>query len=264
VKIALVGSAPSSVHLTPFQDPTWEIWGCSPGLFGYAKRITEWYELHRYEPGVVGLPDTQKSWFSPEYVSWLTTQPIVWMAEQIQGIPGSRPLPVQALLQRWGSYFMTSTIAWMFAMALDRMITARPEGRPTGDEIIGLFGVDMSATEEYGYQRAGCQHFMCLANMLGIGLHVPAESDLLRPMPLYGIDESKPWMIKNTARVRELNARLQNALAQLRHSQTEHDFLRGALDDMQYQVSTWGDARLGLAPNVELIRFMKDPEPPKA
>jgi hypothetical protein len=37
-KIAVMGSAPSSVALAPFGDPSWEIWGCSPGLYYQAKR----------------------------------------------------------------------------------------------------------------------------------------------------------------------------------------------------------------------------------
>ena len=31
LKIALVGTAPSSRMLAPYNDPSWKIWGCSPG-----------------------------------------------------------------------------------------------------------------------------------------------------------------------------------------------------------------------------------------
>jgi hypothetical protein len=35
-KIALIGSAPSSVGAAPYADRSWTIWGCSPGAAGKA------------------------------------------------------------------------------------------------------------------------------------------------------------------------------------------------------------------------------------
>ena len=32
-KIAILGTAPSSMALAPFKDPAWSIWACSPGAF---------------------------------------------------------------------------------------------------------------------------------------------------------------------------------------------------------------------------------------
>ena len=79
MKVALMGSAPSSVQLGPFRDKsykefiggkpnlypqapfldqTWQIWGCSPGAFGIVPRSDRWFELHRWEPGA-------QTWFSP-------------------------------------------------------------------------------------------------------------------------------------------------------------------------------------------------------
>ena len=72
MKIALVGSAPSSVRLAPFDDPSWDIWGCSPGAYPVfaQKRVDMFFELHRWEPPVVGRADQQVPWFTPEYVQW--------------------------------------------------------------------------------------------------------------------------------------------------------------------------------------------------
>ena len=85
MKIAILGSAPSSLSLAPFGDETWKIWGCSPGVYPFCPRADAWFELHRWEPGVVGKPETQKPWFSPEYVLWMAQREPnrcpVWMAE---------------------------------------------------------------------------------------------------------------------------------------------------------------------------------------
>ena len=84
MKVAILGSAPSSLGLTPFSDPAWKIWACSPGTYYRLARCDAFFELHRWEPGIVGQPASQKTWFSPEYVQWMSmrnpqTCP-VWMA----------------------------------------------------------------------------------------------------------------------------------------------------------------------------------------
>lgn len=244
MKIAILGSAPSSLRLAPYADPTWKIWGCSPGVYYIAPRTDAWFELHRWEPPTAGKPDGQKPWFSPEYVQWMAKHPNVWMTAPVPEIPGSKALPVDDLLGKYGTYFFTSTIAWMIACAIEDILEARAAGAD-GPDVIGLWGIDMAANEEYGYQRAGCQHFLQLAALLGIEIVVPPESDLLRPMPLYGISESSHWMIKLTERKRELESRLASARTGLAQAQQHVTFLEGALDDMNYHMQTWGEDRDG-------------------
>ena len=51
LKIALIGSAPSSIQQAPYHDPSWLVWGCSPGAYGVVPkgRSNVWWELHLYE-----------------------------------------------------------------------------------------------------------------------------------------------------------------------------------------------------------------------
>lgn len=242
MKIAIIGSAPSSVKLAPYGDPSWQIWGCSPGVYYQLPRCNAFFELHRWEPGVIGRPDSQKPWFSPEYVAWLAKQPLVWIADQdaAKDLPGHKMLPWPDLVQKYGHFFFTSTIAWEMALAIE-MILEHRELNPDSTEqhAIGLWGVDMNAAEEYGYQRAGCQFFCMIAADLGIEIVVPPEADLLLPPPLYGVFETNARAIKLLARQRELQGRV--AGAQTRASQAQHEVahLTGALDDLDYQLKTW-------------------------
>lgn len=253
MKIAILGSAPSSMALAPFGDPDFQIWACSPGTYPSLARCDAFFELHRWEPGEVGKPHSQKPWFSPEYVQWMATRQCpVWMFDHVPEIPTSRRLPVEDLLAKYGTYFFTSSIAWMIACAIEDMLEARALGQ-RDEEVIALFGVDMAANEEYGYQRAGCQHFLLLAADLGINIYVPPESDLLRPMPLYGIDESSHWMIKATARRNELNQRLANVRANKAALEREEIFLMGALDDQDYHMKTWGADREGMGTDFSIL-----------
>ncbi len=235
-RIALLGSAPSSVGLAPFKDISWTLWACSPGAYPTvgSQRIYQegdaFFELHRWEPPVVGDAARQVSWFSPEYVQWLKQfKGPVYTGEKVNDLPTSVRIPREQLIAKYGPYFFTSSLAWMFAMALED-----PEV-----EEIGMWGVDMSATEEYRWQRPGCQYFMTLAFGKGIIVTVPPESDLLHPQPLYGVDEWNPMNVKMLARQKELTARAQNAEQVAARANAELSFLRGAIDDNQYYINTF-------------------------
>ena len=253
-KICILGSAPSSVRLAPYGDPEYSIWGCSPGVFAVAPRSDTWFELHRWEPPVIGKADQQVPWFSPEYTMFMARHPKVWMAEAVPEIPNSHRLPVEDLTAKYGTYFFTSSIAFMLACAIEDILEDRASTGDMGE--ISLFGVDMAANEEYGYQRAGCQHFITLAQSLGINIVVPPESDLLRPMPLYGIAESSHWMIKLTSRKRELEQRLAQANNKFSQARTEVDFLNGALDDLNYHMNTWSEDRVGHGTSPDILLQM--------
>src|SRR5262245_61239416 len=45
-KVAIIGTAPSSQHLAPYQDLSWDIWGCSPGNMDKCPRVDAWFEIH--------------------------------------------------------------------------------------------------------------------------------------------------------------------------------------------------------------------------
>lgn len=250
MKIAVLGSAPSSLGLAPLGDPAWRVWGCSPGVFYQCGSPQGWFELHRWEPPVIGVAEKQRQWFSPEYVAWMALRDPercpVWMYEAVPEIKASRALPIEDLTEKFGTFFFTSSISIMIAMAIREILKERETRQEPTEDAIGLYGIDMTAHEEYGYQRAGCQHFLLLAADLGIKVVVPAESDLLRPMPIYGLCESTHWHVKSIARKAELQQRLAHAEAQAAASKDQAQFLRGALDDLEYHLLTWGEDRVGM------------------
>lgn len=219
--ICLVGSAPSSMALAPYDSPDWEIWACSPGTYGVARNVKRFFELHRYEPG--------QPWFSEGYCNFLQNFPgTLYIAQEDHRLPNAEVLDWRYLVDKYSPYFFTSSLAWMMAMAIEE-----------GADKIALYGVDMAATEEYGYQRAGCQYFALLAKSMGIEVGVPPESDLLRPAPLYGVSEVSHSFIKNLQRERELKQRLADAQMRKTQAEKEETFLQGALDDHTWNQNTW-------------------------
>lgn len=244
MKIAVLGSAPSSIQKAPFGDMSWEIWACSPGAYPHCSRVNEFYEVHRWEPGVVGKPATQKPWFSPEYVQWLKMQPRVWVADPdaMRDLPNAAMLPWQQLVDRYGHYVWTSSIAYMSAMAIDKVIVARSQ-RPadsTETDCVGFFGVDMAANEElYSGQRSACQFFLQVLVGLKIDFYIPPESDLAVPPPMYGVSETTHRAIKLLERRRELESRVASFQAQAAHAKDSLLFFQGALDDLDYIQKMW-------------------------
>ena len=220
-QLCLIGSAPSSIRLAPYSNPDWAMCGCSPGVYGVAPRAEAWVELHRYEPG--------QTWFSPEYCQFLRDfSGPVWMAEPRKEVPNSVELPLEDLIVKYSPYFFTSSLSYMLAMGIE-----------AGFKRIGLYGVDMAAASEYKDQRLGCQFFALIAKANGIEVGVPPESDLFRPAPLYGVSEVTHARIKFLSRRRELESRVNQALAAQQQAKDESLYLRGALEDLEWAEMDW-------------------------
>lgn len=221
MKIAICGTAPSSAGLAPYDDPSWTIWGCSPGLMG-AKRIDTWFEMH---PAWMYADDST-------YCQFLRSLDCpVWLIEPQPEIPQGVLFPKDRVVDEFGPWFFTSTVAWMMAYA----ILQKPEE-------VGLWGVDMSATEEYGYQRAGCHFFIQEARKRGIRVTAPFQSDLMQPPLLYGYSFASPMWRKLNARRQELLARKADAEQRQAQAHSDHLFISGALSDLEYQINTWIEA----------------------
>lgn len=277
MKIALIGSA-GSVHLAPYEDssfskfrqglPTWpppqweaeewEIWGCSPGASGAVRRANRWFELHRWEPG--------QSWLPQAYCKFLQEfKGPVYVGAPEEGlisredIPNQVLYPIEKVETEFSSYFLTSSLSLMFALAILEIEEARKQpGHNPDDDVVAFFGVDMAASEEWSTQRPGCQHFVLEALRRGIGVYVPPESCLLRPEPVYGLGEWQHNYIKLTQRARELNSRLAQAQKAKVDAEATLLAMGGALDDLNYMVKTW-TSPYGLQSGA-VIRMKKKPD----
>lgn len=160
------------------------------------------------------------------------------MAQAQESIQTSVRIPFEQLIEKYGPYFWTSTIAYMIATAIDTMAPRAQAGEKV---MIGLFGVDMSASEEFAYQRPGCQHFLGLAMSLGIEIVLPAESDLMRPPTMYGVGELNPRHIRLMAKRAECEAQRLQLVAQ-------HDLIikntcsiQGMIAEIDYMLGAWSD-----------------------
>ena len=222
LKVALIGTAPSSRMLAPFNDPSWQIWACSPGNQNTLPRVDVWFELH----GNLHWPENAS--YGLPYIEWLKTLKIPVYMQNQDYVPNAVVFPMDDMVKEFGRDFFTSSFAWMMALAISK-----------GAKEIALFGIDMASRDEYILQRPGFYYFKYRAEQLGIKVWAPNESDIMQPPGLYGFSDVTPFGRKILAREKELKDRVNAAkqqIAQLQHTVT---YLEGATEDIDYVRSIW-------------------------
>lgn len=216
-KVAIVGKAPSSRGLAPFDDPTWEIWTCSTlGVNKEVPRISRHFEIHP-------LDWYRKKDAMRPYYDWLTRCKMpVYLSKVDPAIPTGVAYPLDTIVERFGSYF-TNTVSWMMALAIHEHASH-----------IHVYGVDMAADTEYGTQRPSCEYFLGLARGIGIDIYVPPQADLLKSYRLYGFEHDDEFLAKWQTRQRELAQRHKAKQEQIDKLTREACFLEGALESQSY------------------------------
>lgn len=229
-KIAIIGTAPLSRDLAPYDDQSWEIWACSPGNMGVLKRVNTYFELHAMVE--LEAPENQ-SWSKP-YVAWLRQQTFpVYMQEPNELVPQAKIFPINGLIKEFGREWFSSSISMMQAFAVMHL--------EEGDEI-GIFGVDMAADQEhYSAQRSGCRRFIEIAKDRGIKTTIPWESCLGFPPPIYGYSEATPMGRRINVTELMLRQRQAEIKAMLDKTVKEECFFAGAIEQLMYFKRTFVD-----------------------
>lgn len=232
-KVALVGTAVTSRHMAPVDDPSWDIWGCSLGNAGFTgrdvlKRISAWFEMH----SIVDMTGPENRGWTLKYFAWLREQsfPVI-MQGQNDLVPAAQVFPLELMLKRFGKNWWTSTLAYMMAYAIYLEY----------DEI-AIFGVDMANDEEfYSGQRDSMRRWIEIAEENGIKVHIPWESSLGKPRPLYGYDEATP-LGRRLSVLKHLTAKKRAEDVQKRQS-LDYDiaFADGVLAQLKYLTRIWLD-----------------------
>jgi hypothetical protein len=193
--VALVGLAPSSCSLAPFDDPEVEIWGLNEAhAFKWMKRADRWFQIH-----------CSKSWKRPVakrdirgHYEWLKKNPWnipIYMQYWNDEIPNVRAYPLHEVTDLFFKNFkrgektiryFTSTFAYMMGVALLEgrrgIINEQPFER------IEIYGFEMSDKVEYVRQKACAEFWIGLAMGLGIEVYTPENCQILLST-LYGMHE---------------------------------------------------------------------------
>lgn len=251
LKVAIVGTAPTSRMMAPFADPAWDIWACSAGNMNALPRVNIWFEMH----AIIEMMAPKSRAMAEPFYAWLKEKSDngtfnVVMLELNPYVPKALPYPRDEMIALFGRNWFTSSVAYMMAVAIAR-----------GASEIALFGIDMAATQEhYEAQRAGCTRFIEIAEERGIKVHIPFESSLKNAVPMYGYWEGTPFGRRVNAVTEQVQDTLTALNAQLAATQRQMDHFAGALEQLRYFQRTWTDGaemplELGNLP--ELVEKLK-------
>lgn len=240
-KIALIGKAPDSVLLAPYDNPEWEIWILN--TLGHLKEVPRWdrqFELHDIEL----TKDKQYG----DYYQWLSkqTKPIFLRDDPPAGFAGGVRFPLAEIQQHFATYagraYLTNTVSLMLAL----VIFEHQRGLTVAE--CGLWGINMAQhglakgqsaagwfTSEYARQRPSVEYWLGIAEAAGIKITIPDQSDILKSTCIYGYhttDAAKKMMVRKA----ELQARIQQAQQREQSGHDEAIFLTGALEGMNYDM----------------------------
>lgn len=190
--VALVGMAPSSCALAPFDDLDVEIWCLNEmHAFPWCKRATGWFQIHprssfERKLAVRGVEG---------HFDWLQEKhgfPI-WMQYQYDDIPDSVEFPLYEINQHFFGKikrgddpvkYYSSGFCYMMAMALFQNF-----------ERIEIYGFEMMGQDEYAPQRPGAYLWLGIAMGMGVEIYLPPKNHLIWGA-LYGYKGSyngKAW-----------------------------------------------------------------------
>lgn len=218
----MIGTAPSTRKLAPFNQPDWEVW-CQADYWADLKRIDRWFEFASIQKLRAEFPD---------FLKFLgTAKHPVYMRAAYAEVPASQPYPFDEMAAAFGREFMTATVVWMMAQAF----TEHMEGHTVGT--IGLWGYDMALDGEYQSQRPGIRHMEWIARYhlpaLGhppVKILVPIGSDLtITPIP-YPFADDDPMVAKIRARRRDIKTKMTNVQRQIGEINAALDKFRGTLE----------------------------------
>lgn len=221
MKVAIVGTCPSSRMQAANLPDDWQVWVCSPGNDDYP-RIDLWFELH------CDLDYPSENGVFHPYIDWLNKQQFPVMAQRLDLFPRAQEFPYEELVATYSAYFFTSQAAWMFAYALH-----------TGATTIGLFGLDMAAQSEYEHQKPSLHYFRLVAEARGVQVVTPPDSEVLAPPPLYGYSYNSLMGRKLRTRELEIKQRITEMDRQIRELELTRQHFRGVLDNIDWVQQTW-------------------------
>lgn len=175
MKIAIVGTAAHAAK-APWSDPSWEIWAAN---IGKVPRWDRWFDLHD-DASIDTYPGHRE-----------------FLESQTKPVYRQSNYPLNAMVAKYGTWFFTSTISYMMALALEQ-----------GPDEIGLWGVDLAHETEYAHQKPGCRFFVQIARMRRVTVTMPPEACINTPGSLYCFDKPPLIRIQAEARVAELRDRV--------------------------------------------------------
>ena len=179
-KVAIVGFASNTLHLVPWEDPEFEVWGLNQGHLHFKRRADRWFEMHS--------PEFTADVRDPNYIEFLKQCPVpIYMIEAYPEYPNAIRFPIEDAIAYAGRDYFMSSISYMLAVAaLEKF------------KEIHLYGINLAIGSEYFYEKPNAEWWLGKLEAKGIKVVVPHASSLLKQYRRYGyfVDREPGGMTK--------------------------------------------------------------------
>lgn len=234
-KVAIVGFATNSLHLVPWFDPEFELWGLNQGHPNFPRRADRWFEMH--------LPEATADVRDPQYLKFLRNETIelpeqrdingnvvppytyslggipVYMIQAYDEYPTSIRYPIEDAMQALGRDYFMSSVAFMLTLAWME-----------GFEEVHIYGVNLAIGDEYFYEKPNCEYIIGRMESAGVKFHIPQASSLLKQFRRYGYHvDARPlqnWKVL-------LSSREKDYMGQIERHQAEFNQKFGAVQELR-------------------------------
>lgn len=241
-KIAICGFASSSRHRMPLTDPSWIICTLNQ-LYRHVERSDVHFDIHEnwLEDNVEGT----------DHPGWIKNCGIpVYMVQRQLDLPTTLSYPRQALIEKFGVDYFTSTVSYMMAWAIDQIdrvvepdmdrLTAAQLRARYAEYTIGIFGIDLVVGDEYDFQKAAVEFWIGVAHSRGILVYLPPECALLKQRWAYGFQrQPEHGLIQYQEKLRrraELQTRFNKRQGEYNQIAAELQTLDGALQELGHHI----------------------------
>jgi hypothetical protein len=207
-KVAIIGFATNTLHLVPWQDPEFELWGMNQGAGNFQRKADRWFEMH--------LPEYTADVRDPQYLDFLKNAGLpIYMIEAYDEYPCSVRYPIESALQYAGRDYFMSSVSFMLCLAAIE-----------GFQEVHLYGINLAIGDEYFYEKPNAEWWIGLLTGRGMKIVVPNASSLLKQQHRYGYSaEARP----NAMTKALLTNRMQSYRAQCEQKLNEYHIMLGAM-----------------------------------
>lgn len=221
LKIAIVGTASTSVNEAPWKDESWQIWSLGRNS-EVCQRFDRWFELHTRDVLSAANALDNRIEFLKKAGNKLVIGHDCWPE-----LPEAKMYPWVEIVSRFGRY-LTSSLSIMIALAINEGATE-----------IGLWGVDMVCPDEYMHQRASCEWLLGWAMASGIKVTIAKESPILRPTRIYGLEDAG-FSREIVERKIEADKHLRECQQAVQNATNEYHAARGVCATLGDLETRWG------------------------
>jgi len=225
MKIAIIGTGPTWDHApTDFQK-----WGI-PGLWNTGIKLDRLYEVHSAIRVQKIFNDEIKT--AGAKLKWMKDQNIFIHPTLQTTFPNGNVMDYQKHIDMFGPYF-TSSISWMIAEA----IMENPEE-------IGIYGVSMASSSEYGHQKPSISYLLGWARAKGIKITVPDGCELLSFPWIYGLQDPPPIADTLAKKKAEVNGYMGEAEDEYLQAKAKYHHGKGFMEALEYfEDNFWSHSR---------------------